>query len=203
MFLKARLCRETANATALLFTFAMLVFVKGKLQTRAACPRVMGTSRSGDEGRNAGSWKHTSSSEVCWCFLTLLEFIALCDPLDFRVSSLLSPRWEELVICSAPCWNSVVPGACPRPHHDILQDEEEAVRLLGDEGKAKLSQVGQDWTKTQVDVVYKKPWRFRVFFIASDLSLCCIRIFSLLYGSELAPSNLLYSHIYFKICKSY
>lgn len=78
--------------------------------------------------------------------------------------------------------------------------EQEALRLLGEE--AKLSQAGQNWTKAQIDVVYKKnPSRFRVFLIASDLSVCCIRVFSLLCGSQLAPSNLIYNDIYFIIYK--
>jgi len=68
MFFKAHLYSETANTTALLFTFAMLVFLKSKLQTGselgASCPRVRSTSRSMEEGMGASSWKHRSSSEV-------------------------------------------------------------------------------------------------------------------------------------------
>lgn len=39
----------------------------------------------------------------------------------------------------------------------------------------------------------KKPsWRFRVFFITSDVYLCCVRVFFRLCGSEF---NLIYHHL--------
>lgn len=170
----------------------------GERQTsnREQQPRVLGTSRA---GWRQGCWQ-LPAQELLWSLLMLFDLAGIgCTlwsswfSLWVLVPALLSPGCEELFIYSAPCLN---PAACPSLQHTSrkrsgsLERKQSWAKLVRTEQKLRLM-----WfTK-------KNPSRFRVFLIASDLSVCCIRVFSLLCASQLAPSNLIYNDIYFIIYK--
>lgn len=155
------------------------------LSTRSSLAE--GAGHIQEQGWRKECWQLAAQS-LLWSLLMLFDLAGICCTLSS--SWFLCKFW--CLLCSAlavrsflfiPCWNSPVPGACPRLLHHILQGEE-AVTLLG-EG-AKLGQAGQSWTKAQVDVVYKKNPQDLGCFSLLLISLCCIRVFSLIHGSELA-----------------